>query len=66
VVESDDEIETVGGMDKVQIAELREWLLKSDDRPFAAVVIRRGTIVKPPITGSPRRNDCSTSSDGST
>ncbi len=44
-VESEDEIEVVGGMDKRKIAELREWLLKSDNRPFAAVVIRRGTIV---------------------
>ncbi len=44
-VETDDEIETIGGMDKAKIAELSEWLLKSDNRPFAAVVIRRGTIV---------------------
>ena len=32
-------------MDKQKIAELREWLLESDNRPFAAVVIRHGTIV---------------------
>jgi CubicO group peptidase (beta-lactamase class C family) len=44
-VETDDEIESIAEMDKAKIAELREWLLKSDDRPFAAVVIRRGTIV---------------------
>ncbi len=44
-VENEDEIETVGGMGKSKIAELREWLLKSDNRPFAAVVIRHGTIV---------------------
>lgn len=44
-VENEDEIEASAGMDKGKIAELREWLLKSDDRPFAAVVIRRGTIV---------------------
>lgn len=45
MVKSDDEIETVGGMDKGKIAALREWLLKSDNRPFAAIVIRHGTIV---------------------
>ncbi|MCA9135375.1 MAG: serine hydrolase [Planctomycetales bacterium] len=44
-VETEDEIETIGGMDKHKVAELREWLLKSDNRPFAAVVIRHGTIV---------------------
>jgi CubicO group peptidase (beta-lactamase class C family) len=32
-------------MDKAKIAELRQWLLNSDNRPFAAVVIRHGTIV---------------------
>lgn len=45
MVETEDEIETIGGMDKTKIAALREWLLKSDNRPFAAVVIRHGTIV---------------------
>ena len=44
-VENDDEIETIGGMDKAKIASLRDWLLKSDNRPFAAVVIRHGTVV---------------------
>ena len=44
-VENDEEIETVGGMDKAKIAALRQWLLNSDDRPFAAVVIHNGTIV---------------------
>ncbi len=44
-VSSEDEIESICGMDKAKIATLRQWLLESDDRPFAAVVIRRGTIV---------------------
>ncbi|MCA9037816.1 MAG: serine hydrolase, partial [Planctomycetaceae bacterium] len=44
-VENDDEIEIVGGMDKQKIAALRQWLMASDHRPFAAVVIRHGTIV---------------------
>jgi len=45
MLKTEEEIETVGGMDKAKVAALREWLLKSDDRPFAAVVIRHGTIV---------------------
>ena len=44
-VETEEEIESIAQMDKIKIAELREWLLRSDDRPFAAVVIRGGTIV---------------------
>jgi CubicO group peptidase (beta-lactamase class C family) len=32
-------------MDPAKLAELREWLLRSDNRKFAAVVIRRGYIV---------------------
>ena len=44
-VDTPEEIETIGGMDRQKIAELREWLLASDNRPFAAVVIRHGTIV---------------------
>ncbi|MCA8995186.1 MAG: serine hydrolase, partial [Planctomycetaceae bacterium] len=45
MVETEAEIETIGGMDAGKIAELRQWLLQSDNRPFAAVVIRHGTIV---------------------
>ncbi len=44
MVGNEDEIETIAGMDKAKIAALREWLLKSDSRPFAAVVIRHGMI----------------------
>ena len=39
-----EEIEGIAEMDVQKIAELRDWLLKSDDRPFAAVVIRHGRI----------------------
>jgi CubicO group peptidase (beta-lactamase class C family) len=42
---SDEEIENAAGMDRMKLAGLREWLLQSDNRPFAAVVIRRGRIV---------------------
>ncbi|MFO0978783.1 MAG: serine hydrolase [Planctomycetaceae bacterium] len=41
---TDQEIETQCGMDSKKLQELREWLLQSDQRPFAAVVIRRGRI----------------------
>ena len=43
--ESDDKAESATGMDGAKLAALREWLLQSDDRPFAAVVVRRGTLV---------------------
>jgi CubicO group peptidase (beta-lactamase class C family) len=44
-VETAEEIAAIAQMDPIKIAELREWLLNSDKRPFAAVVIRGGTIV---------------------
>jgi CubicO group peptidase (beta-lactamase class C family) len=44
-VESEAEMETVGGMDQKKLSDLRQWLLASDDRPFAAVIVRHGTIV---------------------
>ena len=40
-----EEIRSIGGMDPAKLDELRDWLLKSDDRDFAAVVIRHGYIV---------------------
>lgn len=39
------DIRHLAAMDPGKLDELRQWLLKSDDRPFAAVVIRRGHIV---------------------
>ncbi|MGC8991725.1 MAG: serine hydrolase domain-containing protein, partial [Verrucomicrobiia bacterium] len=40
-----DDIRRIAGMDPAKLDELRDWLLKSDDRSFAAVVIRHGYIV---------------------
>ena len=40
-----EEIRSVGGMDPAKLDDLRDWLLRSDDRDFAAVVIRHGYIV---------------------
>src|SRR5262245_34002429 len=45
VLRSAEVIRNVAGMDPAKLDELREWLLKSDDRQFAAVVIRNGCIV---------------------
>ena len=35
----------VAGMDLTKLDEVRKWLLGSDDRDFAAVVVRRGFVV---------------------
>lgn len=40
-----DEIIKLAGMDPEKLEEMKQWLMKSDDRPFAAVVIRNGYIV---------------------
>ena len=40
-----DSIRRLGGMDPAKLEELRQWLRDSDDRNFAAVVIRHGYIV---------------------
>ncbi len=40
-----DSIRRAAGMDPARLAKLREWLRASDQRRFAAVVIRRGYLV---------------------
>ena len=40
-----DDIRRLAGMDPARLENLKQWLLQSDDRPFAAVVIRKGYIV---------------------
>lgn len=52
-----DDIRTLAGMDPGQIAELKEWLLKSDNRDFAAVVIRNGYIVLEVERGNSAKTD---------
>src|SRR5262245_1524088 len=39
------DVRRVAGMDPDKLSELRDWLLKSDKRKFAAVVVRRGYVV---------------------
>lgn len=50
-------IRTQGGMDPDKLAALQEWLLKSDDRNFAAVVIRHGSIVLETERGNSAKTD---------
>lgn len=45
ITESDEQIRELGGMDPQRLGELRDWLMRSDKRPFAAVVIRHGRIM---------------------
>ena len=44
-LESRDDIRRIGGMDPAKLDELAQWLRDSDQRNFAAIVIRRGHIV---------------------
>ena len=44
-LENPEEIRRLAGMDPGKLDDLRQWLLASDDRPFAAIVIRNGYIV---------------------
>jgi hypothetical protein len=50
------EIRKVAGMDPAKLDDLKQWLLASDDRDFAAVVMRRGYLVlKSSAATAPRR-----------
>ena len=42
---SPDDLQTIAQIDPAKLDDLRQWLLDSDKRDFAAVVIRRGYIV---------------------
>src|SRR5688572_14605779 len=44
-IDNSADVRRIGGMDPEKLQELKQWLLKSDNRDFAAVVIRRGHIV---------------------
>ncbi len=44
-LDASDDIRKLAGMDPDKLADLKEWLFKSDDRDFAAVVVRRGYVV---------------------
>ena len=51
------DIRRVGGMDPAKLDELKDWLLKSDKRNFAAVVIRNGYIVLEIERGNSSKTD---------
>jgi len=44
-LDDSEDIRRLAGIDPAKLSALKEWLLQSDDRDFAAVVIRRGYIV---------------------
>jgi CubicO group peptidase (beta-lactamase class C family) len=44
-LERPQDVRDIAGMDPEKLASLREWLLASDRRDFAALVIRRGHVV---------------------
>jgi CubicO group peptidase (beta-lactamase class C family) len=46
-----------GGMDPARVDALKDWLLQSDDRKFAAVVIRHGHIVLEVERGNSAKTD---------
>ncbi len=54
---SPDDIRTLARMDPAKLADLREWLLASDDRDFAATVIRQGYIVLEVERGNSAQTD---------
>jgi CubicO group peptidase (beta-lactamase class C family) len=52
-----DEVRRLAGMDPDKLSELKAWLLASDNRNFAAVVIRRGHIVLEVERGNSSKTD---------
>jgi len=52
-----DDIRRLGGMDPAKLGELKQWLLESDKRGFAAVVIRNGYIVLEVERGNSSKTD---------
>ncbi len=56
-LEKPDDLHQLAGMNPPRLDELREWLLQSDDRNFAAVVIRNGYIVLEIERGNSARTD---------
>lgn len=43
-LEKPEDIQRLAGLDPLKLDDLKQWLLNSDDRPFAAVVIRHGHV----------------------
>jgi CubicO group peptidase (beta-lactamase class C family) len=56
-LDSDEDIRRVGRMEPARLAGLKQWLLDSDKRDFAAVVIRNGHIVLEVERGNSAKTD---------
>lgn len=56
-LEKPDDIRRLGGMEPDKLVDLKRWLLDSDDRDFAAVVIRHGYVVLEVERGNSARTD---------
>jgi CubicO group peptidase (beta-lactamase class C family) len=56
-LEKPDEIRRLAGMEPNKLADLKQWLLDSDQRAFAAVVIRRGYVVLEVERGNSAKTD---------
>ena len=52
-----DDIRRIGGMDPDKLAAVQEWLLVSDQRNFAATIIRHGYVVLEVERGNSARTD---------
>ena len=52
-----EDVRTIAGMDPAKLDDLKEWLLQSDERDFAATVIRRGWIVLEVERGNSAKTD---------
>jgi CubicO group peptidase (beta-lactamase class C family) len=56
-LESPEAIRRTAGMDPAKLDQLKQWLLQSDDRNFAAVVICRGYVVLEVERGNSAKTD---------
>jgi CubicO group peptidase (beta-lactamase class C family) len=56
-VDTQDDLRNLGKVDPQKLAELRQWLLDSDKRDFAAVVIRHGYVVLEVERGNSAKTD---------
>lgn len=56
-LENPDDIRRTAGMDPAKLEALKQWLLQSDDRNFAADVIRRGYLVLEVERGNSAKTD---------
>jgi hypothetical protein len=52
-----DDVRKTGGMEPGKLRELKQWLMTSDDRDFAAVVIRHGYVVLEVERGNSAKTD---------